>query len=106
MQVTFQPAQGVTVTPSGLFDYSAGQDCIPKVESILREEGAVQLTVDFSLTTGIDSSGVGALLILLDKMPSAAPPVRLINPTRPVQRILRLCHLDYLFEITACPRQS
>lgn len=106
MQVSFHPTQGVTVTPSGLFDYSAGQECIPKVEAILREEGAVQLTVDFGLTTGIDSSGVGALLILLDKMPDAAPPVRLINPTRPVQRILSLCHLDYLFEISPATPQG
>lgn len=99
MQVRFHQTQGVTVTPSGLFDYSAGQECIPKVDAFIQDAGAVQLTVDFSQTTGIDSSGVGALLILLDKMPDSSPPVRLINPTKPVQRILRLCHLDCLFEI-------
>lgn len=104
MRVEFIEEQGIVVTPSGLFDYCAGHDCIPEVEKLIVEHSNAPVTVDFSDTTFLDSSGIGALIALSRKLPYDSPRVRLLRPSSTVQKLLEICHLHRLFDIE--PRQE
>lgn len=99
MRVEYDKDRGIVVHPEGLFDYTAGQECISKTELYLRDYGAVQVTIDFRQTTFMDSSGIGALIALMRKLPPSSPSIKLINPSRSVQKLMEVCHLHRLFEI-------
>jgi stage II sporulation protein AA (anti-sigma F factor antagonist) len=99
MRVEYDKGRGITVHPDGLFDYAAGHECIAKTEVYLRDYGAVQITVDFRQTTFMDSSGIGALIALMRKLPPQAPAIKLIHPSKSVQKLMEVCHLHRLFEI-------
>ena len=104
MRIEYTENKGITVTPSGMFDYCAGHDCIPAVEKLIAEHHDMHVTVDFSETTFLDSSGIGALIALSRKLPSDAPRVRLLRPSSTVQKLLEICHLHRLFDIE--PREE
>jgi anti-anti-sigma factor len=99
MRVEYDKDQGVVVHPDGLFDYAAGQECISRTEVFLRDYGAVQVTIDFRQTTFMDSSGIGALIALMRKLPPLSPSIKLIHPSKSVQKLMEVCHLHRLFEI-------
>lgn len=99
MQVEYDKKRGIIVRPAGLFDYTAGHECIAKTEAYLRDYGAVQITIDFRLTTFMDSSGIGALIALMRKLPPQAPLIKLIHPSKSVHKLMEVCHLHRLFEI-------
>ncbi len=99
MRVEYSEQDGIRVVPSGLFDYCAGHDCIPLVEKALGENPGAKVTVDFSNTTFLDSSGIGALIALSRKLPPDAPRVELIHPSTTVLKLLEICHLHRLFDI-------
>lgn len=99
MQVEYDEKQGILVRPDGLFDYSAGHECIEKTEAYLRDHGCVQVTIDFRETLFMDSSGIGALLVLKHKLPPQSPSIRIVHPRKSVHKLLEMCHLQSLFEI-------
>ena len=99
MQIEYDEKRGVTICPVGLFDYSAGHECIAKTEAFLRDHGAVQITIDFRQTTFMDSSGIGALIALMRKLPPHAPLIKLVHPSKSVHKLMEVCHLRRLFEI-------
>lgn len=99
MRVEYHKDRGIVVHPSGLFDYAAGHECIAKTEAYLRDYGSVQVTVDFRQTTFMDSSGIGALIALMRKLPPQSPSIKLIHPSKSVQKLMEVCHLHRLFEI-------
>lgn len=102
MRIEYVPENGITVSPSGMFDYCAGHECIPLVEKLISEHPGARVTVDFTSTTFIDSSGIGALIAMSRKLPDDAPRVRLLKPSATVQKLLEICHLDRLFDIEHC----
>lgn len=106
MKVDYDDQTGVLVVPKGLFDYTAGTECVRQVEGIVRECGAVQITIDFSKTTFMDSSGIGALIVLLRTLPSQTPPIKLVHPSKSVQKLMEVCHLDKLFDIDVTPQAT
>lgn len=99
MQIEFDEKRGILVRPDGLFDYSAGHECIEKTEAYLKDHGSVQVTIDLRETTFMDSSGIGALLVLKHKLPPQSPSIRLVRPCKSVHKLMEMCHLQSLFEI-------
>lgn len=99
MKIDYTHESGVTIVPEGLFDYSVGNDCIHQVEQYVKEFGAVQVTFDFCNTTYMDSSGIGALIVVLRKLPMGAPPIKLIRLSRSIHKLMEVCHLHKLFRI-------
>jgi anti-sigma B factor antagonist len=57
------------------------------------------LDVDFSATTFVDSSGLGALIALHKTMATRGGCVRILNPAPTVRQILELTRLHRVFEI-------
>ena len=60
---------------------------------------AATIILDLEKTDAIDAAGVGALISLH----AAGVYLRLINPSKAVRDILRLTHLDSIFEIAGAP---
>jgi anti-anti-sigma factor len=104
MKIDYDDRKGLTMVPTGLFDYTAGQECLRKAEPYIKDVGAMPITVDFSETTFMDSSGIGALIALMRALPDGAPPIKLTHPSTSVQKLLEICHLHRLFVIV--PRLS
>jgi len=63
--------------------------------------GLRTIAIDLSETRFLDSSGLGALVALRQtaNRTNGAITVRLLNPTRPVEQLVRLTRLDRVFEI-------
>jgi Anti-anti-sigma regulatory factor (antagonist of anti-sigma factor) len=99
MRIEYDEQRGIVVQPDELFDYSAGNECIEKTEAYLKDHGSVQVTIDFRETTFLDSSGIGALLVLMHKLPPQSPSIRIVHPRKSVHKLLEMCHLQSLFEI-------
>jgi anti-sigma B factor antagonist len=57
------------------------------------------IEVDLSLTTFLDSCGLGALISLYKTTAGRKGTVRLLRPTPPVQQILELTRMHRIFEI-------
>ncbi len=103
MQYEFDPKAGLLMAPKGLFDYSAGCDCVTRADAYIRDFGVFQITVDFRETTFMDSSGIGALITLMRKLPSQSPPIKLIHPSPSILKLMEVCHLHRLFDIERTP---
>jgi anti-anti-sigma factor len=57
------------------------------------------IILDLEKTDAIDAAGVGALISLH----AAGVYLRLINPSKAICEVLRLTHLDSIFEISGAP---
>lgn len=99
MKIEFDSQQGLTVVPEGLFDYTTGTECVRQVDRYIHDFGAIQITFDFCKTTFMDSSGIGALIVLLRALPKQSPPIKLIRPSKSVHKLMEVCHLHKLFVI-------
>lgn len=101
MQIKYDKDLGIVIRPDRLFDYMAGNECIEKTEAYLRAHGCVQITIDFRETLFMDSSGIGALIALMHKLPPQSPAIRLIHPSKSIHKLIELCCLHRLFAIEA-----
>lgn len=99
MRIEYDEERGILVCPDGLFDYCAGHECVEKTEAYLKDHGSVQITIDLRETTFMDSSGIGALLVLMHKLPPQSPSIRLVHPRKSVHKLMEMCQLHSLFEI-------
>ena len=68
-------------------------------EAFLRHPGLEEIVLDFSATTFIDSSGIGALVICHKLCESKGAKLRLINVPSQVMMALSLTELDKVFHI-------
>jgi anti-anti-sigma factor len=57
------------------------------------------IILDLEKTDALDAAGVGALISLH----AAGVYLRLINPSKAIREVLRLTHLDSIFEISGAP---
>jgi len=62
-------------------------------------DGVTLLDVDLSVTTFVDSSGLGALIALHKTMAMRAGAVRILKPTATVLQILELTRLHRVLEV-------
>lgn len=87
----------LVVKISGRFDFSLHQD-FRKIS-----EGTAQnvksITIDLARTDYIDSSALGMLLILRDKVGDNKGLIKVINATADVKKILQIANFDKLFTL-------
>ena len=68
---------GVTAFPSGTFDYSESNALVSELlDSPIQHS---DITIDFQNVDFIDSSGIGALVLLHNQLPHESRPIKLVN---------------------------
>jgi anti-anti-sigma factor len=91
--------KNTTIALRGRFDFQAHQEFRRTVEGLLRA-GRSSLTLDMSQLNFIDSSALGMLLLARESCEKAGGEVVLDKPQEYVDKVLRLCHFDLLFQVT------
>ena len=94
-----QTQSGFVVTINGKFDFNLHGEFRDAYESALREDSDSRFIIDFSNTDYLDSSALGMLLILRDRL-GCDPKRQLIRKcNQDVLEILRVANFDKLFTI-------
>ena len=93
-------AHGDTLRVSGLTELDAtnSTDVCSRVRAALHSSQK-NIEIDLSLTTYLDSCGLGTLIALHKTACSREGSVRLLSPLPPVQEVLKLTRLGRIFEI-------
>ncbi len=87
------------VYPEGRIDISTAGDFKNQVNSLM-EEGINNICLDFSQVTGIDSSGLGKLLLFQKQLSEKGGKLRIRNiSSEYVKKIFSLVHLYKVVEI-------
>ncbi len=95
----FDPAKAtLTIKVSGRFDFGVHQDFRNTLEQI--NPAVKTLVLDFFATEYMDSSALGMLLVLRDKINASTQTVKLINIKPQVKKILEIANFDKLFNIS------
>jgi anti-anti-sigma factor len=89
---------GTTMALKGRFDFQAHHEFRRTMEDLLKS-GSLQLTVDLSAFSFIDSSALGMLLLARESFEKAGGGVTLDSPQEYVEKVLKLCHFDQLFHV-------
>lgn len=63
------------------------------------QKGATRVVVELALTTEIDASGLGVLVLLQKRARERMIATRLLHAPASVKQMLELTKLDYLFEL-------
>ena len=101
MQVTTTVADGVaTLGLQGRFDFNAHRDFREATESVLANPEVRILNVDLAQVEYLDSSALGMLLMLRDKMGGAGKEVALTGVTGNVKQVLGIANFGKLFQIS------
>ncbi len=90
MELTMRRA-GSELTPEGSVDLVSRQQLVDAGLEVLQEHGA--LTVNMSEVDFLDSVGIGALIELSKKAASLGAAFAVVEPSRPVQRVLAVAGL-------------
>ncbi len=85
----------LTIKVSGRFDFGVHQAFRKAIEQVSNTVRIV--IVDLQSTDYMDSSALGMLLVLRDKINSNQQSVRLNNPKPEVRKILEIANFDRLF---------
>lgn len=97
-----EPEGGVRLRPQGELDlYTA-----PRLERAVREQldrGEVQVVVDLSRTSFIDSSGIGAFVKLSKTVAARGGHLRLTSPTPQVARVFEISGVHQVVDISFDP---
>lgn len=100
MQVTTAVADGVaTLGLKGRFDFNAHRDFREATEQVLAHTDVAALNVDLAEVEYLDSSALGMLLMLRDKIKASNRRVALINCRGPVRQVLEIANFAKLFEL-------
>lgn len=85
---------------SGRFDFNTHRDFRAAYEPLLAEPDVKSLTVDFAGVDYLDSSALGMLLMLRDKMGGVNKDVSLAGVQGNVKQVLDIANFGKLFRIT------
>ncbi len=100
MQVTTTVSEGVaTLGLQGRFDFNSHRDFREATESVLSDAAVTVLNVDLALVEYLDSSALGMLLMLRDKIKASNRRVALVNCRGPVKQVLEIANFAKLFEV-------
>jgi anti-anti-sigma factor len=88
-----------TVELVGRFDFNTHRDFRSAYESLIADAGCKAITVDFSRVDYLDSSALGMLLMLRDKMGGAGKEVVLTGVQGNVKQVLEIANFSKLFRI-------
>lgn len=89
--------QELTIRVSGRFDFGVHQDFRKATE--WHRDTVKSIIVDLRNTDYIDSSALGMLLILRDKMNNDRSAIRLTNAKPEVKKILEIANFEKLFKL-------
>ena len=81
----------------GRFDFSMHQDFRKLSEQ--DAVGAKSITIDLARTEYVDSSALGMLLVLRDKVGDNKNAIKIINARPEVKKILKIANFDQLFTL-------
>lgn len=93
-----QAENGTRITLNGRFDFQAHQPFRRAMDGLLHS-GKTKITVDLSAVNFIDSSALGMLLLARETFEKAGGGIVLDRPQEYVDKVLKLCHFDQLFEV-------
>lgn len=65
----------------------------------LLKRGKVKLTVDLAAVSFMDTSALGMLLLARESFEKAGGEITLYRPQEYVEKVLKLCHFDQLFQL-------
>ena len=94
---TAQDGNDLTIRVSGRFDFSLHKDFRSASEQITAN--IRQVKVDLGRAEYVDSSALGMLLILRDKMGGDKSSVRITNVSPEVRKILEIANFNQLFTL-------
>ena len=92
-----EKTQTLEVTISGRFDFSIHQN----FRKVTQQTGAgvKSIIIDLSETEYMDSSALGMLLVLRDKVDENKDAITIKNPKLEVRKILEIANFDRLFTL-------
>lgn len=93
-----QAENGTRLELKGRFDFQAHQPFRRAMDALL-SSGTSKITVDLSAVNFIDSSALGMLLLARETCEKAGGGITLDRPQEYVDKVLKLCHFDQLFEV-------
>lgn len=85
------------VKVSGRFDFSVHQDFRKLSEQAAT--GVSSISIDLGRTEYVDSSALGMLLVLRDKVGNQQSAIKIINARPDVKKILAIANFDKLFTV-------
>ena len=91
-------SNNTTIALRGRFDFQTHMEFRRTVEGLLRA-GHSALTLDLAEVSFIDSSALGMLLLARESCEKAGGVVVLNRPQEYVDKVLKLCHFDQLFQV-------
>ena len=96
MQVDIDEQHTLLIHAEERFDYTSGEELKEHVDHYMTQ--TLHVSIDFANTSMIDSSGVGALLLVSHSLPEGAPRMSLLNTSGPVRDTMNMCHLNHFFD--------
>lgn len=84
----------------GRFDFNTHRDFRAAYEPLVAESGVREVQVDFAAVDYLDSSALGMLLMLRDKLTGAGKEVLLANVRGNVKQVLDIANFGKLFKIS------
>lgn len=88
-----------TIKLNGRFDFNTHRDFRAAYEPLVSDGGVREVLVDFSGVDYLDSSALGMLLMLRDKVTGAGKEVSLGNVRGNVKQVLDIANFGKLFKI-------
>ncbi|MCB4360845.1 STAS domain-containing protein [Quatrionicoccus australiensis] len=88
-----------TIKLNGRFDFNTHRDFRSAYEPLIADAALKAVTVDFSSVDYLDSSALGMLLMLRDKMGGANKEVALTGVRGNVKQVLDIANFGKLFQI-------
>ena len=85
---------------SGRFDFNTHREFRSAVEPLVTDVGVAAVTIDFSAVEYLDSSALGMLLMLRERMSGAKKEVTLAGVHGNVKQVLDIANFGKLFQIT------
>ncbi len=101
MQVTTAVTGEVaTLGLHGRFDFNSHRDFREATENVLLDSAVKTLNVDLAQVEYLDSSALGMLLMLRDKIKASNRRVALVNCRGPVKQVLEIANFAKLFDVS------
>ena len=94
-----ETAQGVVLKIDGRFDFNLHGDFRDAYESVLRDGEPSKFIIDMAGTEYMDSSALGMLLILRDRLGCNSDRQVIVNCSKDILEILQVSNFDKLFTI-------
>lgn len=100
MQTSVKQEAGIaTIVLSGRFDFNTHRDFRAAYEPLVDDSACQAVTVDFSSVDYLDSSALGMLLMLRDKLGGCGKEVTLSGVQGNVRQVLEIANFSKLFRI-------